>query len=575
MDAKLESNSEQTTAPGLSNSGEQADQDAPLFALAAADPHSIKTADPVSKAENDTVAIPYLPARPGPWFLIITCVCPTLWLAWLLTFSPNPGAAVFLIAIWFWLVNWVGPLFYPTILWLRRHIILSALFTVALIFWQPWTLYLLSTSAVLWWPAWAVLQYRSYFDYKIALNRKGIRLPLKTLAFPYWNSSIPWEKIIWIDCLLGKQQDGGDFDPDSDPFKNYSLAIKSYTQGMRTLELKHLNASQRSQLFAAIDRWARTKTISNELAVLIQNTPKSLETGHAPQSFTRTWEDDLKSHLNATIYVPLDVGQKITQYTISKHLASGGQATTYLATDKNGKTVVLKEYVLPHETEVGARGQVTEMFKREYQLLKQCEHPRIAKVCDQFTDGDRNYLVLEHITGDNARKRIQLYGVLPDNEVISIALQLADILAYLHTATPPILHRDLSPDNMIIDATMTVFLIDFGAANELLSNATGTAIGKQAYVAPEQFKGKACEASDVYSLGCCMYYLLTAKDPSPLSVSHPRLLNPAVKPELDDLIARCTAQDLLMNRVLTANDLSRELTTFAKTPWPFTSENPR
>jgi tRNA A-37 threonylcarbamoyl transferase component Bud32 len=574
MDAKTESNSE-LTALGPPHSSENAIEEIPLFDLTDTDAASIKTADATVNTKNDVVAVAYPPARPGPWFLLITCVLPTLWCTWVTISFPDPFTSASVIGIWFSLVNWIGPLFYPVLLWLRRHLIISSFCVGALIFWQPSFAYLIITMIVFWWPAWAVLQYRSYFDYKIILNREGILLPLKTLAFPYWNSTFPWEKIVLIDCLLTKEQEGEDFDPDSDPFKNYSLAIKSYGQGLRALELKHLNPEQRSQLFAAINRWARPKTITNALAVLIQNIPKSLETGSAPKSFTRVWEDDWQSHLNATIYVPLEVGQKITHYTISKHLASGGQATTYLASDETGRTVVLKEYMLPHETDIGARDHVTEMFKREYQLLKQCNHPRIAKVLDQFTEGDRNYLVLEHIPGDNARKRIQLYGVLPGSDVIAIALQLADILAYLHTATPPILHRDLSPDNMIIDATMAVFLIDFGAANELLSNATGTAIGKQAYVAPEQFKGKACEASDVYSLGCCMYYLLTAKDPLPLSVSHPRVLNPSVKPGLDDLVARCTAQDLLMHRVLTANDLSRELTAIAKSPSPFTSENPR
>jgi serine/threonine-protein kinase len=86
-------------------------------------------------------------------------------------------------------------------------------------------------------------------------------------------------------------------------------------------------------------------------------------------------------------------------------------------------------------------------------------------------------------------------------------------------------------------------LIDFGAANAFVSTATGTMVGKQSYMAPEQVRGKATPQSDIYSLGCILFFLLTAKDPEPLAVSHPKTISPSVTDSLDDIVAKCTAQE--------------------------------
>jgi len=84
-------------------------------------------------------------------------------------------------------------------------------------------------------------------------------------------------------------------------------------------------------------------------------------------------------------------------------------------------------------------------------------------------------------------------------------------------------------------------LIDFGAANEFIGTATGTLIGKQAYIAPEQLRGKATPQSDFYALSGTLYFLLTGKDPIPLSVSRPSKENIAIDKRLDDLVAKLSA----------------------------------
>src|SRR5262249_51278705 len=100
-----------------------------------------------------------------------------------------------------------------------------------------------------------------------------------------------------------------------------------------------------------------------------------------------------------------------------------------------------------------------------------------------------------------------------------------------------------------------VFLIDFGAANEYVGVATGTLVGKQAYIAPEQFRGKAAPQSDIYALGGTMHFLLTGEDPQALSSSHPRAINKNVSDAIDELVAEATRLELA-DRIASAHELS-------------------
>jgi len=113
-------------------------------------------------------------------------------------------------------------------------------------------------------------------------------------------------------------------------------------------------------------------------------------------------------------------------------------------------------------------------------------------------------------------------------------------LKYLHEQDPPIVHRDLTPDNLVIRDDGSLALIDFGAANEFIGNATGTFVGKQAFIAPEQFRGKAVVHSDIYSFGCTLYCLLTAKEPEALCTSNPRDVRADVSNQLSEIVVACT-----------------------------------
>jgi serine/threonine-protein kinase len=152
-------------------------------------------------------------------------------------------------------------------------------------------------------------------------------------------------------------------------------------------------------------------------------------------------------------------------------------------------------------------------------------------------------MLLEHIGGENIRQIVKQAGAPPPNLVLSWMQQLSEVLDYIHSQVPPIIHRDLTPDNIVLRGGNEIVLIDFGAANQFVGDATGTLVGKQAYIAPEQFRGKATPQSDLYAFGATMFFLLTGTDPEPLSQSHPRSLNAQIDSRLDELVASCTAME--------------------------------
>lgn len=261
-------------------------------------------------------------------------------------------------------------------------------------------------------------------------------------------------------------------------------------------------------------------------------------------SFTGLWLDEIGSRLGSTAFVPLDPGTELQDGRIKVvgQIALGGLSAIYLAQTNDKKTCVLKESVVPFSSEDAARKVALDLFKREAQLLARIDHPRIARIYDFFIEDDHHFLLMEFLEGRNLRQYVQEHG--PQKETISIiwAKQIADILTYLHEMEPPILHRDLTPDNLIVEEDGAISLIDFGAANQFLSTATGTIIGKTSYMSLEQFRGKSSPPCDIYSYGCTLQYLLLGIDPEPFSYSATATGRNDWK-TLQELIRECKNED--------------------------------
>jgi serine/threonine-protein kinase len=272
------------------------------------------------------------------------------------------------------------------------------------------------------------------------------------------------------------------------------------------------------------------------------------------------WEEELSRRFAGTSFVPLEPGAILQngRVKIIRQLAFGGLSAIYLVQRNEIEMLVLKEAVIPANAEPESRAKAEELFDREAKFLLRLDHPQIAKVHDYFQESGRSYLLLDYIRGQDLRQLVKQNGAQPVEKVLDWGTQIISILEYLHAQTPPIIHRDLTPDNLVLDHEGKVIMIDFGAANEFVGTATGTLVGKQAYIAPEQLRGKAELRSDLYAFGGTLHFLLSGSDPEALSVSHPAETNKEVSEELDQLVAATTDMEV-ENRPESAQVVSSKL----------------
>jgi tRNA A-37 threonylcarbamoyl transferase component Bud32 len=298
------------------------------------------------------------------------------------------------------------------------------------------------------------------------------------------------------------------------------------------------------QLLLATELWGTNCNRSPDL-ILFQTELRNEGNTKGLLSYTTMWEQELGRRFSSTSFIPLEPGHTLQggRVKVVRQLAFGGFSAIYLAQLNKLDLVVLKEAVVPCSAEPKAKASAEEHLAREGKLLALLSHPQIARVLDCFVEDERHYLLLEHISGQDLRQYVRQNGPQSEAKVIDWGLQLANILDYLHTQEPPIIHRDLTPDNVVMRNDGTLVLIDFGASNQFVGTATGTMIGKQAFISPEQLRGKATTQSDIYAFAGTMFFLLTGKDPTPLMVAHPKKHREDVSDALDALVANCSAMD--------------------------------
>lgn len=253
-------------------------------------------------------------------------------------------------------------------------------------------------------------------------------------------------------------------------------------------------------------------------------------------------------------------------YTVVGVLGGGGQGNAYLACvsrasegdEKVGSDVVLKEYIMPVYQGSSVLERLSAKLKHESDILTRLDHPGVVKLLDCFVEDYRGYLVLEFVEGRSLKELVQIEGAQSENFVRSVGAKLCQVLIYLHDCYPPVIHRDLTPDNIMLNLAGEIKVVDFNVARQL-ENATGaTVVGKHAYIPPEQFRGKPCSQSDIYALGATLFYLLTACEPEALTSSRPSEIV-KVSTSLDAAILRATALNL-DHRYSSARELLADLT---------------
>ena len=252
------------------------------------------------------------------------------------------------------------------------------------------------------------------------------------------------------------------------------------------------------------------------------------------------------------------------RYRIVGLLGAGGFSSVYQARDMRfpnaTKLCAIKEMLIS-TPDPQLRALTIKSFEREASMLAMLDHPAIPHISDYFTEHDRSYLVLDLIRGKDLEVWLEEQTDLLNQETaLDWLIQLCDALDHLHSQKPQaIVFRDIKPSNIMLDQYNSIRLIDFGIAKVFDMDNKGTMIGTEGYSPPEQYRGQAEPAGDVYAMGATMHHLLTRQDPRlepPFTFAERPIgaTNPNVSPEFEAIIMRCLAYDP-NERYLNANAL--------------------
>jgi eukaryotic-like serine/threonine-protein kinase len=207
------------------------------------------------------------------------------------------------------------------------------------------------------------------------------------------------------------------------------------------------------------------------------------------------------------------VGMQLSgRYRLDAQIGAGGMSTVYLAFDQTlERRVAIK---LMHR-EIASDSDQLERFRREARAVAQLSHPHIVGVIDAGEDEGRPYIVFEYVEGETLKDRIRRMGRLPMDEAIAYAIEIARALGCAHSRQ--IVHRDVKPQNVLIDAEGSAKVTDFGIARTLDQDgltADGRVLGTTDYVSPEQALGQDVDGrTDIYSLGIVLFEMLTGDVP--------------------------------------------------------------
>lgn len=203
------------------------------------------------------------------------------------------------------------------------------------------------------------------------------------------------------------------------------------------------------------------------------------------------------------------------RYEVRERVAAGGMATVYVAFDNRLERDIALKIMHPHLAADATEADFVERFRREAKSAARLTHPGMVRVYDQGVDGDISYLTMEYVDGENLRERIAHEGTLSVGEALAITDAVLDALAAAHRQG--LVHRDVKPENVLLDESGQPKLADFGlarAVTEMTSTSTGMLLGTVAYLAPELVAdGDADARADVYSCGILLYEMVTGRQP--------------------------------------------------------------
>src|SRR5262249_14889436 len=221
--------------------------------------------------------------------------------------------------------------------------------------------------------------------------------------------------------------------------------------GAFSLEVEGISREDLKKLVLSVQTYSPAAEISNLLPDLDLGIPLDGSSCDAT-SFTKLWDDEFARRFGSTLFVPREAGSELQagNLKIIRQLAFGGLSATYLAVRRDGQMVVLKESAVPEHADPKLKAKAEELFRREATLLGRINHQNIARCLDYFIEDGRHYLVLEYVGGQALRLFVTDNGPHPEDIAFRWAIETCEILVYLHGLAPPIVHRDLTPDNLVL-----------------------------------------------------------------------------------------------------------------------------
>jgi serine/threonine-protein kinase len=261
------------------------------------------------------------------------------------------------------------------------------------------------------------------------------------------------------------------------------------------------------------------------------------------------------------------------RYEMHRHLARGGMSDVYLAKDLLLDRPVAVKVLF---TEYARDPAFVERFRREAQAAANLNHPNIVAVYDWGQQSGTYFIVMEYIEGRSLSDIVRTEGPLHPRRAAEIAADVAAALGFAHRNG--VVHRDIKPGNILISPSGQVKVADFGIAQAVVGGAeanltqAGAVMGTATYFSPEQAQGKAVDPrSDLYSLGCVLYEMLTTRPPftgdTPVAIAYKHVQEPAplpsatgvaVPPALEAIVSELMAKDPA-NRYASAEDLRADL----------------
>ncbi|MEQ8186464.1 MAG: HEAT repeat domain-containing protein [Candidatus Eremiobacterota bacterium] len=256
------------------------------------------------------------------------------------------------------------------------------------------------------------------------------------------------------------------------------------------------------------------------------------------------------------------------RYRIIKTIKAGGMGMVYLAEDIPEKKLRAIKVMFNQGEASEQQLYAIKRFREEAEILARLDHPNIPSITDYFTDKGNYYLVMDYIKGEDLESFLRKCNLqVPEKFVVIWAVQLCDVLSYLHNHKPhPILYRDLKPANVILKSEESrIFLIDFGIARVInpVKDTQKTAVGTEGYAPLEQYKGNPEPRSDVYALGATMHHLLTGIVPIPFSFQPIRQVRDWLSSDLEKIVMKALENEI-DNRYTSAKDMKEQLLNFCK-----------